>query len=302
MNTINLRGYIDGNITKTYLLMAGFTALVVFASYIMGNALGYGNSFLGLAVLFSVISSFVSYFYGDKIVLLMSGAREADRSLDFDFYTVTENLCIGAGLPKPKLYVIDDTAMNAFATGRDPNHAVVCATTGILSRLDRRELEGVIAHELSHVKNYDTRVMAIAAVLAGTIAFLADMFLRSIWWGGRRRSRDNNREGGAILLILGIILAILTPIAATMIQLAVSRRREYLADASAANLTRYPEGLARALEKLSHDKEVLEAASNATAHLFIVNPFKGKEYSAWFSSLFQTHPPIEERIKLLRSM
>jgi len=282
--------------------MAGFVAFVVLAAYVMGNALGYGNSWMFIAVIFSVISSFVSYYWGADMVLAMSGARPADRKRDFDFFTVAENLAIAAGLPKPKLYVIDDTAMNAFATGRDPQHAVVCATSGILERLERRELEGVIAHELSHVKNFDTRLMAVVAVLAGTIAFLADMFMRSLWWGGGRRNRDNNNDLGGILLIVGIVLAILSPIVATMIQLAVSRKREYLADASGAYLTRYPEGLARALEKLSKDKEVLEAASNATSHLFITNPFKGKNFGSWFSGLFDTHPPIAERIKILRAM
>ncbi|EKD87377.1 MAG: hypothetical protein ACD_36C00113G0004, partial [uncultured bacterium] len=200
-----------------------------------------------------------------------------------------------------KLYVIDDSAMNAFATGRDPSHAVIVATTGILQRLERRELEGVIAHELSHIKNFDTRLMAVVAVLVGTVAFLADMFMRSLWWGGRR-SRDNDRGLGSILLLIGVILAIISPILATLIQLSVSRKREFLADASGALLTRYPEGLARALEKLGHDKEVLEAATNATAHLYITNPFKGKQFHAFFSSLFNTHPPLAERIKILRSM
>ena len=234
-------------------------------------------------------------------MLAMSGAKPANRKQHFDFYTVAENLAIAAGLPKPKLYVIDDTAMNAFATGRDPSHAVVCATTGILAKLERRELEGVIAHELSHIKNFDTRLMAVVAVLVGTVAFLADMFLRNLWWG-RGRDRDEDRGAGQIMLVVGIALAIITPIVATLIQLAVSRRREYLADASAANLTRYPEGLARALEKLTGDREVLEAATNATAHLYVVNPFKGKQYAAWFSGLFNTHPPIEERITILRAM
>jgi heat shock protein HtpX len=201
------------------------------------------------------------------------------------------------------LYVIDDTALNAFATGRDPNHAVICATTGILSRLDRREIEGVVAHELAHVKNYDIRLMLIVSILVGTVAFLADMFLRNLWLGGDRR-RDSKNEGnlGAILLVVGIVLAILTPFLATIIKLAISRSREYLADASGADLTRYPEGLARALEKISGDNEVLEAATNATAHLFIFNPFFEKDHKAWFANLFNTHPPVEERIKRLRSM
>ncbi|HCR92380.1 zinc metalloprotease HtpX [Candidatus Gottesmanbacteria bacterium RIFCSPHIGHO2_01_FULL_46_14] len=282
--------------------MSAFIAFVVLAGYVMGQALGYGNSWMWVAVLFSIGSSFISYYWGDKIVLAMSKARPADRKRDFDFFTVTENLAIAAGIPKPKLYVIDDSAMNAFATGRDPQHAVVCATTGIIERLERRELEGVIAHELSHVKNFDTRLMAVVAVLVGTVAFLADMFMRSLWWGGGRRSRDDNNGIGQIMLIVGIVLAIITPILATLIQLAISRKREFLADASSADLTRYPEGLARALEKLGQDKEVLEAATNATAHLYVVNPFKGKQFAAWFSNMFNTHPPLSERIKMLRSM
>ncbi len=282
--------------------MTLFVAFVVIAAYVMGNALGYGNSWMIIAVLFSVVSSFVSYYWGANLVLAMSHARPADRRRDFDFFTVSENLAIAAGIPKPKLYIIDDTAMNAFATGRDPQHAVVCATSGILARLDRRELEGVIAHELSHIKNFDIRLMAVVAVLVGSVAFLADMFMRTLWWGGGRRNRDSNNNLGSILLIAGIVLAILSPVIATLIQLAVSRKRELLADASGALLTRYPEGLARALQKISGDKEVLEAATNATAHLFIVNPFKGKNFGTWFSGLFDTHPPIAERIKLLREM
>jgi heat shock protein HtpX len=299
---MTITSQINSNITKTYVFMTLFVVFVVGAAYVMGNALGYGNSWMFIAVAFSIISSFVSYYWGANMVLAMSHARPADRQRDFDFFTVSENLAIAAGIPEPKLYVIDDTAMNAFATGRDPQHAVVCATSGILERLDRRELEGVIAHELSHVKNFDTRLMAVVAVLVGTIAFLADMFMRTLWWGGGRRNRDDNGNLGGILMIVGIILAILSPIIATLIQLAVSRKREYLADASGALLTRYPEGLARALVKISNDKEVLEAATNATAHLFIANPFKGKNFGAWFSGLFDTHPPIADRIKLLRAM
>jgi heat shock protein HtpX len=282
--------------------MALFVAFVVLLAYVMGNALGYGNSWMFIAVLFSVLASFASYYWGADMVLAMSHARPANRQQDFDFFTVAENLAIAAGIPKPKLYVIDDAAMNAFATGRDPQHAVVCATSGILERLDRRELEGVIAHELSHIKNFDTRLMAVVAVLVGTVAFLADMFMRTLWWGGARRRSDNDGNLGGILLIVGIVLAILSPIIATLIQLAVSRKRELLADASGAYLTRYPEGLARALQKISRDKVVLQEATNATAHLFIVNPFKGKNFAAWFSGLFDTHPPIAERIKLLREM
>ncbi len=282
--------------------MALFIAFVIVVGYVMGQALGYGNGFMWFAVLFAVISSFASYYWGDQMVLAMSGARPADRRTDFDFFTVAENLAIAAGIPKPKLYVIDDTAMNAFATGRDPEHAVVCATSGILARLDRRELEGVIAHEMSHIKNFDIRLMAVVAVLVGTIVFLADFFMRTLWWGGGRRRDDRDGNLGQIMMLVGIILAILSPIFATMIQLAVSRNREYLADASGALLTRYPAGLASALQKLAKDQEVLEAATNATAHLYITNPFKGKNYGAWFAGLFDTHPPIEERIKRLRAM
>jgi heat shock protein HtpX len=300
---MNVYSQISSNNTKTTILMIGFTLFVVVVAWIMGQALGYGGSqWIFIAVVISLFANIGSYYFGDQIIVAMSRARPASRQRDFDFFTVAENLSIAAGLPMPKLYVIDDTAMNAFATGRDPQHAIVVATSGILSRLDRRELEGVIAHELSHVKNFDIRLMLLVTVLVGTVAFLADFFLRSLWWGGGRR-RDREEGGGqGIFLLIGIVFAILSPILATIIQLAVSRQREYLADASGAYLTRYPEGLARALEKLNQDKEVLEAATNATAHLYITNPFKDKNFGAWFSGLFDTHPPIAERIKRLRSM
>lgn len=281
--------------------MTGFVGFFLLVAYIFGEAMGYGSGYVGLALVLSLVTSVASFYWGDQIVLAMSGAREANRKDHFDLFTVTENLAISAGIPKPKLYVIDDTAMNAFATGRDPQHAVVVATTGIIQKLDRRELEGVIAHELSHIKNFDIRLMLIVTVLVGSVVYVTDWFLRSLWWGGRSRSRDD-RNGGGIMLVIGVVLAILTPLLATVIKLAISRQREYLADASGALLTRYPEGLARALEKLSKDKEVLEAATDATAHLYIANPFKGKEFGAWFASLFNTHPPIEERINRLRVM
>jgi heat shock protein HtpX len=282
--------------------MAGFIVFFIAFAYVLGQGLGYGNDFLFLAVLFSVISSLVSYYFGDAIVLAMSNARPANRKEDFDYFTTAENLAIASGLPKPRLYVIDDLAINAFATGRDPNHAVICVTRGLLERLDRREIEGVVAHELSHVKNFDTRLMAIVAVLAGTIAYAADFFMRSLWWGGEKDRDNEDRGNSQVFLIIGIVLAVISPIIATLIQLAISRKREYLADATGALLTRYPEGLARALEEISKDKDVLESATNATAHLFIANPFKGKEFGAWFSGLFDTHPPIAERIKILRAM
>ncbi len=290
---------IASNKRKTYIVVAFFIAFITSIAYIFGKANGYGLSFAGIALILSGLTTFGSYYWSDKIVLALSRARPADPKKDFNFFSVTENLCIASGLPKPKLYVIDDTAPNAFATGRDPNHAVVCATTGILSKLDRAELEGVIAHELSHVRNYDIRLMSIVSILVGTVALLADLFMRSLWF--RRGDRDREK-GGGIFLIIGIVLAILSPLVATIIQLSISRRREYLADASGVLLTRNPQALARALEKISADKEVLEAASNATAHLYIINPFKGKDFGAFFSGLFNTHPPIEERIRILRSM
>jgi len=280
--------------------MVGFIAVFLLLSWLLGEATGYGSGFVMGAFVLALVMNIGSYFYGDQIVLLMSQAKAANRKDHFDFFTVAENLSVAAGISQPKLYVIEDTAMNAFATGRDPQHAVLVATTGILSRLDRRELEGVVAHELSHIKNFDIRLLLVVAVLVGTLAFLADWFLRSLWWGGKRDR--NNRGGSGITLLIGVFLAILTPILAQIIQLAISRQREYLADASGAYLTRYPEGLAKALEKLGQDREVLEAATNATAHLYITNPFKGKDFGAWFAGLFNTHPPIEERIKRLRNM
>ncbi len=297
---MNLYSQIAANRRKTIIIMGFFVLFIAMVGYLFGEAQGgYGGSYLFIGLTFSLITSLGSYFYGDKLVLAMNGARPADKKRDFNFYTAVENLSIASGLPMPKLYVIESNAMNAFATGRDPQHAVVCATRGLLERLDRSDIEGVIAHELSHVKNYDIRLMLIVSVLVGVVAFMADMFNRSLFWG--RRSRDN-RKGGGLLLIIGIILAILTPLIAVLIQLAISRRREFLADASGVLLTRNPQGLADALEKISQDNKPLETASTGTAHLFISNPFKNKEFTGKISNLFNTHPPIEERIRILRSM
>ena len=279
-----------------FVLFAGTVA------YIIGRATGYGPSIGVLIFVFSIIYSFVSYFYSDKIVLATSDAKEIQKKDNPELFRIVENLSMGDGMPMPKVYIIDDPSPNAFATGRDPKHAAVAATTGILERLNKAELEGVLAHELSHVKNYDTRLMAITAVIVGFISLLTDMFLRNLFWGGFRNNDDRDNRSEGIFLIIAIILAILAPIIASLIQLAVSRKRELLADASGALLTRYPEGLARALEKISDDPRPLRSASNATAHLFIVNPFKDKGFSSWVSNLFSTHPPIEERIKILRSM
>lgn len=293
---------ISSNKTKTWLIMGLFIILVTTLSYIFGKALGNGLSIVGFALVFSGIASFISYYYSDKLILTMSGASQIQKKDNSELFRIVENLCIGAGIPMPKIYVINDSAPNAFATGRDPSHAVVCVTSGILDKLNKTELEGVIAHELSHIGNYDTRLMAVVSILVGVIALLADFFTRSLWFGGGRRDREDRGNIQSIFLLIGIVLAILSPIIATLIQLAVSRKREFLADASGALLTRYPEGLASALEKISKDREPLEAANNATAHLYIINPFKGKDIGNWFSGLFNTHPPVEERIKILRSM
>lgn len=291
---------ITANKIRSWVIIVLFMIFIATIAYVFGKA--YGASplgFVGIALIISGLMSFFSFYYSDKVVLSLSGARQIKKSDNPDLFRIVENLAIGDGLPMPKIYIVDDPAPNAFATGRDPNHAVVCVTTGILAKLNKTEMEGVIAHELSHVKNFDIRLMGIVTILVGLVALMADFFLRSMWWGGRDRDERNSQ---AVFMIIGIVLAILSPIIATLIQLAVSRKRELLADASGALLTRYPEGLASALEKLANDKHTLASANNATAHLFIVNPFKGKDAKSWFAGLFDTHPPLEERIKILRSM
>lgn len=302
---MTIYNHISSNKLKTFLMMGVFMLLFLGVSIILGRALGYGMSFVGLMLIISGLMSFVSYYYSDKIVLSMSGAREANRDEHRALYNSVENLSIASGLPKPRVYVINDPAPNAFATGRDPKHAVVAATTGLLDVLSEAELEGVIGHELSHVKNYDTRLMGVVSILAGSIAIIADFFMRSLLWGGLGGDRDNRSSGNGLFLILGIVAAILAPIAAMLIQFAVSRRREFLADADGALMTRHPEALARALEKIAADRHQLKHASNATAHMYIENPFKtdaGKRKTSFLVNLFSTHPPAQERIKILRSM
>jgi len=297
---LNVYEQVDANKQKSLLIIFLFILFIVGISYIFAIVLDFGLSFVGLALVFSGVMSFASYYFSDRIILTLSGARPANKRKDFDFFTVTENLVRVARIPMPKLYVIEDSAMNAFATGRDPQHAVVVATTGLLSRLDRSEIEGVVAHELSHVKNYDIRVMSIVTILVGLVTLLADWFLRMSFYGSRKSDREG---GGGFIVIIGLVLALLSPIIANLIKLAISRRREFLADASGVALTRFPEGLARALEKLSRDREPLEAANKATAHLYITNPLKNhKDSVSWFANLFNTHPPLEERIKALRQM
>lgn len=304
---INVYEAQSANKWKSAAVLVAFVIFVTVAIYVMTNAfaayMGYepgGLGFVGMAFVLSGLMSFGSYYFSDRIVLGISGARPADRKKEFNFYTVTENLAIAKGLPKPKLYVIEDSAPNAFATGRDPEHAVICATTGILEKLSRTELEGVLAHELSHIRNYDIRLMSIVSVLVGMIALLGDWFLRMTWHG---RSNDRDNKAGAIFLAVGLVFAILSPFIAQIIQLAISRRREFMADAGAVEITRQPDGLISALKKISADHEPLEAANKATAHLYIVNPFKGGHGAiGWFAGLFNTHPPISERIKILEQM
>lgn len=290
---------VDANKAKSGLVIACFIAFITAATYLICYTLGFDLSAVGIALILSGILSFVSFYYSDQIILSISGAIPANKRDNFDFYTVAENISRPAGIPMPKLYVLNDTAMNAFATGRDPEHAVICATTGLLQKLNRTELEGVVAHEMSHIRNYDTRLMSIVTILVGLVTLLADILLRT-----RIRGKSDRDEGnlGSILFIAGLVMALLSPIIAQLIQLAISRRREFLADATGASITKYPEGLASALEKLSGDKEPLEAANKATSHLYIVNPLKNrKDNIGWFSGLFNTHPPIAERIKALRS-
>src|SRR3989344_5142424 len=286
----------DKNTRLTWVYITGFLVFVIGVGYVFAGAMNNSAILYG-CVIFSILMSFGSYWWSDKIVLAMSGAKVVTHDQGREVYHLGENLCITAGLPVPKIYIIEDSAPNAFATGRDPKHGVICLTTGIIQKLEKTELEGVIAHELSHIGNRDILLSTVVVVLVGFITLLADWFRH--WSFGRRGS---DREGGGqlqlILFILAIVLSILAPFAAMLMQLAISRKREFLADASGALLTRYPDGLARALEKISKDTEPLEAANRATAHLYIVNPFKGKK----LTKLFMTHPPIVERIAALREL
>jgi len=255
---------------------------------------------LVLAVALALTQSFLSYWNSDKIILSLSQAQGPIKKEDNpELYRIVENLSMTAGLPIPKIYIMNDMSLNAFATGRDPQHAVICVTQGLLNKLDKVELEGVISHELSHIGNRDILLSSVIVVLVGLISILSNWLLRGMRFGGRRR--DDNDNLGLILVLIGLIAAILAPITATLLQLSISRKREFLADATGALLTRYPEGLARALEKISSDPVPLRSANQATAHLFIADPLKLKKTS-WFSNLWQTHPPIEERIKVLRAM
>lgn len=286
---------IDSNKRKTFLIMAIFFGIMLGLGWVFSQI--YNTSlFIVLAVVISLIQAWVSYYHGDSIALAVSGAQELKHNQNQELFHIVENLCIAAGLPMPRIYIIPDSAPNAFATGRDPAHASLAVTEGLLDKLNKTELEGVVAHELSHVGNRDILVMTVTMILVGAIALLSDFFMRSLWFRGRS-DRDNN---GQFILIIGIVLAILTPIVATLLQLAVSRKREYLADASGALLTRYPEGLASALEKIAQDQEPLEEANKATAMLYIENPLQ--KHGGWLNNLFSTHPPVADRIKRLKAM
>lgn len=289
---------VDSNVRRTWFLMFGFFVVVILIgwafSWIFDNQI-----ILFVAVFISIVMNIVSYWYSDKIVLKMSGAKEVTRDQYWDLWNITENLSISSGLPMPKLYIINDSAPNAFATGRNPENSVVAVTTGLLEILDKNELEGVIAHELSHIKNRDILLMTTVVVLVGFVTLLSDFFLRMTIYGGMGRDRDGKMQ--LIMIALGLVLAILAPIVAVLIKLAISRKREFLADASGALMTRYSEGLASALEKISSAPNPVKRANHAMAHMYIANPFGGKQKKMGFmDKLFMTHPPVEERIKALR--
>lgn len=292
---------IDKNRMETFFVMLGFTAVVGLLGWFFGEYYveGGGFFFMGIALIFSGISSFISYYFSDSIVLAVSGAYQADPVEHRSLYALVENMSIASGIKMPRVYLIDDTALNAFATGRNQDHSVVVFTTGIVTALEKRELEGVVAHEMSHIGNQDILLMSIVSVLVGTVTLISDWFTRGALYGGHRR--DSGRQVSGWLFIIGVIFILLSPLIATLIKLAIGRNREYLADATAALITRYPAGLANALRKLANDKEVLEAANGATAHLYISSPLRS-EVSGFFANLFNTHPPIEERIRRLENM
>lgn len=297
----NVYEQVDKNKLKSTLVVFLFFVFVTVVIYLIGRAYGYAPSFVGLALVVSGISTFLGYWYSDKVVIAISGARKANSDEDILFRQVAQNIAIAAQIPVPSLYVIDDTAPNAFATGRDIDHAAMCITTGLLQKLNRTELEGVIGHELSHIKNYDTRLMSVVSVLLGSVILLSDWLLRSSF-----RGRDDDNKSNSLFMIIGLITAILAPFIGQLIQLALSRQREFLADAGSAMLTRQPSGLISALRIIANDSEPLEAANKATSGLYIVNPFKqdskGKGSIGWFANLFNTHPPVGERIQALEKM
>lgn len=297
----NLYRQAESNTRKTWLYLTGFFLLIIAIGWLI-SYLTESILILWIAVIFSILMSFFSYWHSDKIVLAMSRAKEIKKQDNPELYRLVENLCITAGLPLPRIYIINEAQPNAFATGRDAKHGVVAVTRGLLEKLDRTELEGVIAHELSHIGNKDILLQTIVVTLVGFIVILTDFFFRLAFWGRIGGRGKGGGQARIILLLVALALAILAPLFANLMKLAISRKREFLADASAALLTRYPEGLARALEKISQDPWPLKVANDATAHLYIASPFRGKEKSSWLHRLFMTHPPVEERTKALRGM
>jgi heat shock protein HtpX len=294
---------IASNKRRSFLLVAVFLCLILLLAWVFNQLVGMGKAGIAFAVILAVGLTAGGYYASDRVVLTMSRARPVEKAEFPYLYNVVEGLAIAAGVPAPRCYVIEDTAPNAFATGRNPGHSVIVVTTGLLEKLNRLELEGVVAHEMSHIKNYDILLQTLTVVMVGVVVLLSDWLRRSFWWGGtRRRGLDRERGGGAggLIVALGLVLAMLSPLIAQLIKLAVSRRREFLADASGALLTRYPAGLASALRKIAADKEPLEAANKATAHLYIVNPLK--DLGGAVNRLFSTHPPVEERIAALEKM
>jgi len=293
----NLYTHQDANVRKTWLFMTAMFLVLIALGWLLTQY--YGNTvFLYVFASVSIIGNIVAYWKSDSIALAMSGAKPVTREQNARLYRIVENLCITAGLPLPRLYVMASSQINAFATGRDPEHSAIAVTTGTLEKLNDNELTGVLAHELSHIGNRDILISTVVVVMAGIIAIVSDLALRMTLWGGRRNERNG---GGAVTLVVVLVAVILAPLAATLIRLAVSRKREFMADSSGALLTRYPEGLASALEKIAHDAVPMHKAHTATAHLFIASPFKGKEAMSWFTKLFATHPPLSERIRVLRA-
>jgi heat shock protein HtpX len=292
---------IGRNKRNTVVLIALFLCLVIALAWVFGRIYNL-TWLLPMVVFFAVFQAFASYWWSDKLALATAGAKQIEKKDNPELYRVVENLTIAGGLPMPKVYIIDDAAPNAFATGRDPQHAAVAVTSGLLAKLDKQELEGVVAHEMSHIGNYDIRLMAVVVILVGVVVMLSDFFLRFSFFGFGDNDSDSGQLG-VILMLIGIVLAILSPIFASMIQLAVSRKREFLADADGALLSGYPEGLASALEKISKDTTPLKRANKATAHLYIASPLNDhKGARGWFSKMFDTHPPVEERIRRLREL
>ncbi len=289
---------ISANKRKSFLLLFLFVVFFLFVGWVFGQAYGAGGAGVLIALLLALFISLITFFWGDRMVLGISRARPVDRKQNPYLANVVEGLAIAAGVPPPKTYVIEDSAPNAFATGRNPQNSAVAVTTGLLDKLNRLELEGVIAHEMSHIRNYDIRYATFVVILVGTVALLSDWMRRSFFFRGRRGKKGG--AGGGLIMLIALLLAILAPIVAQLIRLAISRQREYLADANGALLTRYPEGLASALDKISKDKEPLEAANKATANLYIINPLL--EHKGKLNDLFSTHPPVEDRISRLRAM